>query len=827
MKKILSLVLVLSLVLGTFSFAFADGHLPEDIIGEDSEEAVATLMALGVVDGYEDGTYKPEKTVTRAEMAKLLVEALGYGELAEGATATFSDAQGHWAESYVGFAASMDLVLGYPDGTFKPDAVMSMDEAMTMVIRALGYTDEVLKGTWPTNYKVKALDLELTDGLSSLSGPGLRGNVAILLFNALDARLVEVIKDANGLYSYDYIEIDSTTDKKLIDQIGDKVDNEKIDYVDVFGEDALPTAINLEEYLFHTIDYYENADGEVAYVANVDTDELKGTVTTAGAMIYVTDADYDVYEVDNADNAPLFYNGEEATSTTTDTLTDAAVTVVYDGDDVETVTPEGIIAWQYDLWQATNTYSVRRPLQLDRGTLASASYKLPAMLDADDDAVLDEAELTIEGDVETLEDIEEDDLVYYYASDTETIDSNAHPKKVKLLVVRDTFEGKYTKKVDSDTWVFGGETFDKSSDAVTNWTDSPTFGDDFKLVLDKDGDVYDIIAVSEAASDTKYGLFVDTKDGTLDEVANEYSVDAEPQVWLITDGGDLVKYDVDTSGLDLSNLATEGTTTASIDGLTLTATTAEAIEVSTVSGINLGTLVSFTLDSDGFVDSITKAAIDGTGNYEYDSDSNEYDGSFFLTDNTVIFDKTGSSWTDWTVDDEGLLGTTGTATYVLDEYNLDVVVVTATNGVSSAEDTYAIITDYAQVYDADQDAEVQEVTAFVNGVEVTYNTDDASLVDDADISSVSALTIEDGLLTGVTYKPDEATFTTVSAIEGMRLRNAGDDKLYTVADDAIVYVLDADGVTVGDYSEILVEDKVDLYDTNDDGEYQIVVLDLR
>ena len=161
MKKILSLVLVLSLVLGTFSFAFA--ATPEDVVGEDYQEAVETLMALGVVNGYPDGTYKPEKAVTRAEMTKLLVEAQGYGELAMGAKASFTDAQGHWAEAYIGFAASMDIVNGYPDGTFKPDAVMTMDEALTMVVRALGYTDDVLKGSWPTNYKVKALDLDVTD----------------------------------------------------------------------------------------------------------------------------------------------------------------------------------------------------------------------------------------------------------------------------------------------------------------------------------------------------------------------------------------------------------------------------------------------------------------------------------------------------------------------------------------------------------------------------------------------------------------------------------------------------------------------------------------
>src|SRR6056297_3151334 len=186
MKKILSLVLVLSLVLGTFSFAFADGHLPEDVVGEDSEEAVATLMALGVVDGYGDGTYKPEKMVTRAEMVKLIIEAQGYGELAAGAESLFPDAQGHWAESYIGFAESMGIVDGYPDGTFKPNQEMSVNEAIAMVIRALGYTDEVLNGSWPTNYKVKALDLGLTKDMSSLSGFASRGDVAILFFNALE-----------------------------------------------------------------------------------------------------------------------------------------------------------------------------------------------------------------------------------------------------------------------------------------------------------------------------------------------------------------------------------------------------------------------------------------------------------------------------------------------------------------------------------------------------------------------------------------------------------------------------------------------------------------
>ena len=77
MRKVLSFVLVLALVLGSFSMAFGASY--SDMAGEDSSEAVAVLSALGVVSGYPDGTFGPDKIVTRGEMAKLIVSALGLG----------------------------------------------------------------------------------------------------------------------------------------------------------------------------------------------------------------------------------------------------------------------------------------------------------------------------------------------------------------------------------------------------------------------------------------------------------------------------------------------------------------------------------------------------------------------------------------------------------------------------------------------------------------------------------------------------------------------------------------------------------------------------
>ena len=67
MKKILALVLALTLALGTFSFAAA---APEDVVGTDYEDAVGKLTYLGIIAGFPDGTYRPAEPVTRAQFAE-------------------------------------------------------------------------------------------------------------------------------------------------------------------------------------------------------------------------------------------------------------------------------------------------------------------------------------------------------------------------------------------------------------------------------------------------------------------------------------------------------------------------------------------------------------------------------------------------------------------------------------------------------------------------------------------------------------------------------------------------------------------------------------
>ena len=206
MKRIVSLVLALSMVLSMFSFAFAGTTLP-DVEGTDYEAAVSALVELGIVNGYEDGTYKAEKTVTRAEMAKFLVVSAGLepaADVSKGAT-KFSDvAADHWATGYINVATEYGYINGYPEGTFAPDAIVSYAEAVTMAIRVLGYKSVVeSKGTWPTNYIAKAQELKVLKSVEygKYTDGATRGNVALLMWNMLTTYMWDVTSENenNGL----------------------------------------------------------------------------------------------------------------------------------------------------------------------------------------------------------------------------------------------------------------------------------------------------------------------------------------------------------------------------------------------------------------------------------------------------------------------------------------------------------------------------------------------------------------------------------------------------------------------------------------------------
>lgn len=194
LNKILALVIVLAMALTTVAFA---GTFSDVTSEESYSEAVEVMAALGLLTGYEDGTFGPDKTITRAEFAAVIVRALGMEDSAKGSAAStmFSDvASDNWAAGYVVIASQQNIIKGYPDGTFKPNNVVKYEEAVTMIIRALGYEPKFanVENAYPTSYLAQANTSGITTGaMLSIGSEASRAIVARLVYNALDVEKME------------------------------------------------------------------------------------------------------------------------------------------------------------------------------------------------------------------------------------------------------------------------------------------------------------------------------------------------------------------------------------------------------------------------------------------------------------------------------------------------------------------------------------------------------------------------------------------------------------------------------------------------------------
>ncbi len=211
LKRLIALVAVFALALTTIASAATYSDVADDSI---YYEAVETLTKLGIIDGYTDGTFKPEQTVTRAEMAKLIATMQGFGAQAEGGAVTkFSDVPAnYWASGYIANATGT-AIDGYPDGTFGPDQNVKYEDAVKMIMATLGYTVIAKKeGGYPMGYVSAAIKADVTAGVKGtvVGKEATRGTIAQLIYNAIDTPLVEQITwDEEGLG--DYIKFDGET----------------------------------------------------------------------------------------------------------------------------------------------------------------------------------------------------------------------------------------------------------------------------------------------------------------------------------------------------------------------------------------------------------------------------------------------------------------------------------------------------------------------------------------------------------------------------------------------------------------------------------------
>lgn len=178
----LALVLCVAILSGT---ALAAGF--PDVPGDASyAEAVDALTDSGIFTGDEKGLFHPDSTITRSEFAAVICRLLDVEVDEQVSNPPFSDvATSNWAVGYIAKAVELGVINGKGDGTFGPLEEVTCEQAVKMLICAVGFEDEAVDaGGWPDGYMNVAKDFGYLEGISRAGSQTMpRSDIALLFYN--------------------------------------------------------------------------------------------------------------------------------------------------------------------------------------------------------------------------------------------------------------------------------------------------------------------------------------------------------------------------------------------------------------------------------------------------------------------------------------------------------------------------------------------------------------------------------------------------------------------------------------------------------------------
>ena len=324
-------------------------------------DVVDTLVSLGVVEGFEDGSFQPNGTVTRAQMAKMIYvlrtgksDASAYND----DKTSFTDIGSHWARGYIKYCQSLGIIAGKSSTIFAPNASVTAQEAAKMLLVTLGY-DATKAGLTGSGWAAKTNALADENGLledvnTSFTGPCPRQYAAQLIYNTLDANTVvwrddaytnvNVIGGKNQTVGQKYMGLMDTDDSILLSV---KEDNKGTYTVKALANDDVVTFTKVEkdytDLLGQKVDVlakasdkvygiYATSDNELAVKSTVgDLDKLKTDTLKIDGTEYDIDTNAKIFTTSvatttNANKADVIATGT-AYSTTAFTGMDTANTV--------------------------------------------------------------------------------------------------------------------------------------------------------------------------------------------------------------------------------------------------------------------------------------------------------------------------------------------------------------------------------------------------------------------------------------------------------------------------------------------------------------------
>lgn len=196
LKKVIALVAVFAMLVSTVAFATTFSDVKDD---DNYAEAIEMLSNLGILTGDDqdgDGVmdFRPNDTITRAEVAAIVCRVQNLNNLSQTGTEFTDVTSSHWASGYVAQAAGKKIINGNGDGTFAPEANVKFQDVVKMFVRTLGYEPYVnANGGYPSGDLAAAHRYGVLDGVieNGNEAEATRGQVAQIAYNSLDTPLMD------------------------------------------------------------------------------------------------------------------------------------------------------------------------------------------------------------------------------------------------------------------------------------------------------------------------------------------------------------------------------------------------------------------------------------------------------------------------------------------------------------------------------------------------------------------------------------------------------------------------------------------------------------
>lgn len=523
MKKILSLFLAVFIAAAAIPPAFA-AYSDIDMSADYSQSALR-LQDLGIINGYDDGTFRPENQITRAEFTKIVVCMMDKDTEARAAASTssfFDIPSGSWFAPYINYAVTQDILSGYSDGSFGPYKTISLAEAVTILMRTLGYSEDSVGYYWPDNYMSAAASLGITEGIyADSNAPLARATAAVLVDRALftkpaeskQAQAADTYLETLGFSVLDdalILDNDSSSNNVTVLAGNMKLNNAQTylltSQADISEGDIYEHAvIDKNGYLTAVREYRSegNIASQTAIVNKVTESNIEYTTTDGRKGTYKADGNFIIYS-----------DGNKMTFSSAKSLFTNGTDITFYGN-------------SYGVW---NIAVIGSSSDIDP-VLASKNYT------ADDTSMegidINKNNLVVyrNGEAAVLADIKASDVVYY---NTRTNVMDVYSKKIT---------GSYYSASPSKAYVesvtVGGKSYEIGYSAATSKLDASSgafaIGDKITLLLGKNDKIAFVTDNSSSFDYFEYGVVLSTSTRTATEGANEGSSEFIATMFM-TDG---------------------------------------------------------------------------------------------------------------------------------------------------------------------------------------------------------------------------------------------------------------------------------------------------